>query len=116
MSNKNTQHNSISCAKFTKKYDLEYNIDMIENKNIPVKNIFESSQFSIKSIFTIIATVISVLLFCFNIYKEYSQTMTDIKILNSQISTQIKQIDEKYSTLLRRIELNEMLIANKKSK
>lgn len=104
MTNKK-QHDNIGCAKYIKKYNLDYDISQ---KEIPiVKNNqpnIESIHLPIKSVFTIVISIVSLLYFCFNIYKEYSQNMTEIKIIHVKIADDISTLDRKIETLISTIQ------------
>lgn len=103
MSHNKTQHNQISCAKFTKKYNYDYKIPDIEDKiknNISTDFSIENSKISIKNMFTIFGVLLSVLFFCFSVYKEYTQNITDIKIIHIKIINDIEILDKKIDKII----------------
>ena len=119
MSNKTTQQKELRCAKYIKQYNLEYDIEN-NNSNYnpkqtpPTITSIEDSQISIKTVFTIVGVVISILVFCFSVYKEYNQNMMDIRLIHVQIITDIKQLDEKLERIINDSNTNNQRYKNKK--
>ena len=103
MTNKK-QRDNVSYAKYTKKYNFEYDISEKEHPVIKNnQNDIENIRLPVKSVFTIVITVVSLLYFCFNVYKEYSHNMEEIKIIHVNIENDISELDKKLETLISNI-------------